>query len=412
MATTEQVADQPLPKDAASGVEDPAVERIRVLRESGWGSRVRFYQPRNLAFWVFLTLVVAGAFVMLPPFADASVEYGTPLQLAIVAFVLYGALFWWFTQRIDRYARLPRILPALAFLWGGFGATLMASFANTPILSLWAKAFGVSWAGDWGAGLTAPFNEEVAKGIGLLLLIALAGRAVATAYDGFILGAFIGLGFQILEDINYAVGAAGAGFGADPAGYEIQVVQLRTILGIGAHILYSAIFCAGLVYLLGRPGQRRRVGAGLGLMLTAMVLHGIWDSLGGILGPGIRLIVVAWAVVIAVKIVIVIRVFKMTVPAERAYMRAVIAPEVAAGTVTEEEAATLAGDRKARKAYHQSKKDRHRRRDILLAAHDLANELAAANGEDTSRVRFARQELARIRSGAGAPRRSATTDSG
>ncbi|GAA3550758.1 hypothetical protein GCM10022197_02030 [Microlunatus spumicola] len=377
---------------------DVAVERLRVVRESGWGAPVRFVQPRNAAFWVYVALVGFGLSVILRYLSNASVVYGTPITVAVVLFALYGGLFWWFTQHIDRYAHLPRKLLVIAFFWGGFGAIIMASYANSPILSLLGKAFGLSWASDWGAGIAAPIDEELAKGLGLLLLIALASRAVSTAFDGFILGAFIGLGFQIVEDLTYAVAAAGKGFGADPSGSVLQLVEVRAVFGLGAHIAYSAIFCTGLVLFLGRPGQPRRVGAGLGLMLTAMLLHGVWDNSGGILGPAIGFALVAWVLLTALTLVIVVRVFRRTVGVERAYMRAVLAPEVESGTITAEEAGALAGDGRARRAYRRVAQDRGRRRLVLMAAHDLADELGSANGAESDRVRFARDELARVRS--------------
>ena len=39
-------------------------------------------------------------------------------------------------------------------------------------------------------------------------------RVIRTAYDGFIVGAFTGLGFEILEDIYYALNSAPDEFGA------------------------------------------------------------------------------------------------------------------------------------------------------------------------------------------------------
>ncbi|MFE7423680.1 PrsW family glutamic-type intramembrane protease [Rhodococcus sp. NPDC057529] len=134
---------------------------------------------------------------------------------------------------------------------------------------------------DWGAGLTAPFTEEISKGIGLLLLIALAPRLVRTAFDGFVLGAFIGLGFQILEDTQYALASSAAQFGANPVGNAMFTIVMRMTMGVAAHILYSAVFGAGLVYFLGRLAEPRRRGRGLALMATAMLLHGVWDNIGG-----------------------------------------------------------------------------------------------------------------------------------
>lgn len=376
-------------------------DRVGAVRASGWGTSVRLVQPRNLAFWVYAVLVGLGAVQLVRYLAGAAPVYGQVIVVAVVLFGLYAALFWWFTQRIDRYAHQPRKLIVLAFLWGGFGATIaLASNANTPILSLWAKAFGTSWAGDWGAGLTAPFTEELAKGAGLLLLVALAPRAVATGFDAFVLGAFIGLGFQIVEDITYALDSAGSQFGADPVGNSLQTIALRIALGVASHVLYSAVFCTGLAHLLGRPALPRRVGVGLALMVTAMLFHGVWDDLGGIVGPYLPLLFAGWVVLIGLAILVVTRVFRFVIGPERDYMRAVLAPEVAAGTITAAELDTLAGDARARRAYRRGAADRPDRRHralVLQAAHDLADELAAAGGAEGDRVAFARQEVHRLR---------------
>jgi hypothetical protein len=69
-------------------------------------------------------------------------------------------------------------------------------------------------------------------------------------------------------------------------------------------------------------------------MATAMVLHGVWDDLGGIVGNNSVLLVFAWIVVISVAEIIAVRVYQVTVGPERANMRAVLGPEVANGTLT------------------------------------------------------------------------------
>jgi RsiW-degrading membrane proteinase PrsW (M82 family) len=59
---------------------------------------------------------------------------------------------------------------------------------------------------------------------------------------------------------------------------------MRVVVGLTSHWSYSAIFCAGLIYLIGRPDEPRRIGRGLFLMLSAMALHGLWDATGGLTG--------------------------------------------------------------------------------------------------------------------------------
>jgi protease PrsW len=370
---------------------------------SGWGRRFSFYQPRNFAFWGYLLLVGIGVLAYAATLAREYDAYGEAIGLAVTSFGIYAALFWWFTQYIDHYAKLPAKLMVVAFLWGGFAATgAMAANANDAILALYAKTFGQAWALNWGAGLAAPFTEEPAKGSGLLLLIALAPRQVRTAFDGFILGAFIGLGFQIVEDISYAMTSAGTQFGANQIGASIGTIILRMVSGVAAHILYSAIFCAGLVYLLGRPAEPRKVGRGLLLVAIPMLLHGTWDSLAAVAGPSALKLIGLLIATIVVALAILVRVYKLTVKREQDFVHDVMAPEEAGNVITATELDAMAGNRKARKAYRKAshnRRERKRARYVLNAAYALADELAAARGADTDRVGFARAEVARIRAG-------------
>ncbi|OYD68204.1 PrsW family intramembrane metalloprotease [Rhodococcus sp. OK302] len=386
-----------------STASDLTAARTGAIEDSGWGRSFTFYQPRNAAFWVYLMLVVSGAFKLFSILSASAAAYADAIVLSVVLFSVYGAIFWWFTHHIDRYARQPVKLIVVAFLWGSFAATwVMAANANDAILSLYAKVFGQAWASDWGAGLAAPFTEEIAKGVGMLLLIALASRLVRTAFDGFILGAFIGLGFQIFEDVLYALNSAASQFGADPVGAAMSTIMLRMVFGVAAHTLYSAIFCAGLVYFLGRPAEPRRVGRGLAFMAAAMLLHGLWDSAGALVQGKNALIFPLFIIMIAAALTLVVRVFRMTVPRERQFLRDILAPEAEHGVITGDELTALCGDRKARKAFRKSagtQAARKRNGYVLEAAADLADALADSRGTDTGRVEFTRSEVSRIRSG-------------
>ncbi|MGB6206941.1 PrsW family glutamic-type intramembrane protease, partial [Mycobacterium sp.] len=174
------------------------------------------------------------------------------------------------------------------------------------------------------------------------------------------------------------------------------------VSGVAAHILYSAIFGAGLVYLLGRPAEPRKVGRGLLLVAIPMLLHGTWDSLCAVAGPsGLKLIGLLVAVIV-IALVILARVYKLTVKREQGFVRDVMAPEEARNVITAAELDAMAGNRKARKAYRKASRkgrERKRARYVLNAAYALAAELAAARGADTDRVQFARSEVARIRAG-------------
>ena len=255
--------------------------------------------------------------------AHTGAYYAPAISLAFLVFAAYGALFWWFTQHIDRYASQPATLRLAAFLWGAFAATwVMAAPANNALRDIYGKLVSQAFTLDWGASLAVPVTEEWSKAFGLILLIAMAPRVVRTAFDGFILGAFLGLGFQILEDISYVQNAAGSRFGADQVGATTVTFLMRISTGVAGHILFSAIFCTGLVYLLGLPEQPRRIGRGLLLCLVAMGIHGVWDSEGAIVDAvfganGIYVMPLLMVAVPVVALIVCVLVFRTAVAGER-----------------------------------------------------------------------------------------------
>ncbi|MFE6233849.1 PrsW family intramembrane metalloprotease [Cellulosimicrobium sp. NPDC057862] len=379
---------------------DALALRRQSLETSGWGNRVRWWQPRNACWWLFVLVLAYGLYRMLDILDTTVRAFGSTLGLSALIFGAYGLLFWWFTTVIDRYSPQPVSLRVAAFAWGGIAATwVIAVSANDALRGLYLKLLGQQAADVWWAPLSAPFTEELGKGAGVLLLLFIAPTVVRTAYDGFVLGAFAGLGFQIFEDVLYALNSAQTQFGSDPIGNSLGTVGLRVASGFTSHILYSAVFGAGLVYLVGTRAQRRRVGLGLGLCAAAMALHFLWDAVGALSGGNGPLSLVLIVVIAAVAIATVVGVFHLTVRDERRTMRTVMSPEVLDGTLTAEELDALSGGWRQRRRYRKGaagRRDRRHRKHRLAAAHDLADEIAAADARETERVAFARAELARL----------------
>ena len=116
-------------------------------------------------------LVVAGAVVLSGQISIAAAAYSGALVSGIIAFGLLAVAYLWFIHYEDRYTTVPPKLAAAGFVWGAVAATgAFALLGNDAVMSLYAKAFGASFAFDWGAALTAPIDEELAKGAGVLLL--------------------------------------------------------------------------------------------------------------------------------------------------------------------------------------------------------------------------------------------------
>jgi protease PrsW len=384
------------PTDPMAGAREDA------LAESGFGRRFTFVQPHNLAFWVYLLLLAVGLMAMFQQLQGALGAFQGSLALSAVLFAVYTIPFWLFLRHIDRFDSVPEKLAVAAFAYGGIVATFaMATYANDAVISLWGKLNGQQFAADWAAALTAPVVEELAKASGIVLLIALAPRLIRTAFDGLIVGAFLGLGFQVFEDLIYGVMSAYGNFGVDSVAASYGTGIMRVVVGLASHWVYSAIFCAGLVYLVGRPDEPRRIGRGLFLMLSAMVLHGLWDAAGGLTGISVVLFPITYLFVPIALFSLFVWIYKTSVVTERGWMRQVMAPEVVSGSVSQADVDALAGTRKERKAYLRSGKghaDHARAKHVLHAVDDLGRQLAVDGGADTERVQFARSEIARVKS--------------
>ncbi|MGH2547960.1 MAG: PrsW family intramembrane metalloprotease, partial [Thermomicrobiales bacterium] len=357
----------------------------------------RIFQPRNLCSWLFLWYLMLGAVSTFRWFRPNIDAVSTTALLAFVLFGLYSLPWIWFLHRRDRWTPIPSRLLLFGALWGGLTATFfIAMTANGALLSIYNKAISAPFAQDWGPGLAAPFSEETGKGIGILLLLFIAPRIIRTPFDGFILGSFVGLGFQIVEDILYAINQAVEGFGADQAHAAIYIFTVRGVAGFFSHALFSAIWGTGIVYFIGTSVTPRNRTRGIALILTAMLAHGVWDAaaaIGGILGvPAI----LAMAVLGLIELIVIVMIGRRTSEGERTQVRSLLASEVVEGTITDAELSAVSGSRKDRKRYLKSVQDRgqrHAKKITLDAAQDLAQALAKSGGQNTLHVQFARSEV-------------------
>jgi RsiW-degrading membrane proteinase PrsW (M82 family) len=313
----------------------------------------------------------------------------------VIAFGLLAIAYVWFIHYEDRYTTVPRELAATGFVWGAVGAVgAFALLANDAVISLYTKGFGASFAHDWGAALAAPIDEELAKGAGVLLLLTLAPQLIRSPFDGLILGAFVGLGFQISEDISYAfIGAANS---FNDVGAAWTTIIARTLASIPSHWMFTGIFGAGLVWFVGRPEVPARKGLGAGLMLTAMLMHGLWDASSAIGGNS----TFAWLVPLLIAsglISVFIWVYNNTVQVERDWMRDLMAPEVELGVVAPEELDALAGSRATLKSYLRAQPSRSEAERVLEAEHELAHQIAVDGGAETTAVAQARAAVGQAR---------------
>ncbi|WP_432876421.1 PrsW family glutamic-type intramembrane protease [Kribbella sp. CA-245084] len=379
-----------------TAVPQEKAAQLDAIEESGWGQPYRFLQPHNVAFWVYVVGVGAGAITMLRVFGPGAQFYTPALAGGVVLFGLYLIPWLLLLRHHNRFTAQPASLLATGFVWGGVAATFWIALpANAALLAIWAKIGGTSFAQAWGAGLTAPINEEFGKAIGLILLIGLAPRLVRSAYDGFIIGAFIGLGFQVFEDILYVYNGATQQYGVDQLGSSLRVFIVRGAAGIVSHALFSAIFCAGLMWVLGRTRGERNVVRGVLTMLMAMFFHFAWDDVGGLSNGGALAGILPFLIA-AVELTALFYVLRHAAKHERTWIRELLTPELATGAVDPPLLDAVSGLHKDRKKYRKHLHSRRKANHRLEAASDLAQEIARANGAESPGVVHTRAELLRL----------------
>jgi protease PrsW len=380
-----------------TAVDDGMLDEQReAIRESGWGETFRLWQPHNPAFWVWAVGVAAGLLSFLQQLTSVSQVYVPAVVGGIVTWSLFLIPWIVFLRHKDRYEREPARLATAGFFWGGLAATFAIALpGNDAALGLYSKLVSPTFAATWGPPLTAPVVEESAKACGIVLLILLAPRLVRSAYDGLILGAFVGLGFQTFEDWLYTVQGAAQTLGQNQAWTVAQTFLLRGVFtGLFTHALYSALAGMGIIWLAGRPNEPRRPLLGGALIASAVLGHGLWDAAGT---AGLPFLIIVTAAFLLVTIIFAER---AAAARSRAWMRALLAPEVVRGTITSRELDALAGSYEDRQSFIKAAHghaSHHQARHVIHAALDLAEEIARGDGQETEAVAFARSEVERVR---------------
>ena len=163
----------------------------------------------------------------------------------------------------------------------------VAAINNDAFRGIILKLGGSDFFQNWSAGLTAPWSEEIAKMMPLILLIGIAPGIIRHAFDGLIVGAISGLAFQVFEMSRTCTAVR------PPTSARTSTASDHGhphVLGAVGHWAWAGVAGAGLIYLIGRPAERPRRALGLMLIASSMIIHGLWDSLGGLTGWASRTI--------------------------------------------------------------------------------------------------------------------------
>jgi RsiW-degrading membrane proteinase PrsW (M82 family) len=189
-----------------------------------------------------------------------------PTLILLGSFLVPFSVVLFAAERIS--TTFPTSSLMIAFFVGGVLGVLGASLLEAPLT-----------AGGIGGFLVVGLIEELVKAV----LLVLTGRHLApkTARQGALLGATVGAGFAAFESAGYAFNAALGNQGIDLLSL-LQTEAVRSVLTPLGHVLWTAVLGAA-IFAASRDGRRYRftIGVVLTYVLVA-VLHGLWDSMGGI----------------------------------------------------------------------------------------------------------------------------------
>jgi protease PrsW len=222
----------------------------------------------------FLLCTTVSAFVTNDLFLHGPMVAALAFFLATATAVPYSLMLLWF----DRNEQEPLFLILTAFLWGANVATAISLIFNTTFGIFAYEILNNPYLADQlTASFSAPFIEELTKGMAVMFLFFLFRRDFDNVLDGILYGALVGLGFAWFENVLYYARAGDGG----PL-EMLKLTYLRGVLnGVTSHAAYTALtgLGFGLVRVL-RKGFLRWTLVPL-FWGMAMFAHFMWNTFVG-----------------------------------------------------------------------------------------------------------------------------------
>lgn len=198
---------------------------------------------------------------------------------AIVPMMFFGWIASLFARAVTEKKRWGLVL--LVFLWGAIPSIATAMVANR-LFNQWMMydpELGLSTPHQTSAaviilGLLQPLWEESVKALPLLLIFVLVRKQFAGARDGLIYAAAVGLGFSMVENYQYILGA-GLKSGVAVA---IAVIVMRSIVFGLMHTLWISPFGIGLGIARNSESRMIAVLAPCCGLVLSVLLHGLHNA--------------------------------------------------------------------------------------------------------------------------------------
>jgi protease PrsW len=248
------------------------------------------------AFWLFLSLLV-GCFLLVGlEQVSYLAAYPGAWMLSIVLLAATAIPAGVIIYRLDQFEPEPASMITIALLWGGVIALTFGGITNSWLLGFLQHVLPAGHVEAWGAAIVAPIDEELYKGLGLVLMYLMARSELDDVMDGLVYGAMIGLGFQVVENVQYFMLAADESGGG--AGGVIGMFFLRVVLsGLYSHMLFTGLLGFGFAYYVTQRDRTksRRLGILVLCGLLGWAAHFVWNSpwLEALMSQGVGAFVLA-----------------------------------------------------------------------------------------------------------------------
>jgi RsiW-degrading membrane proteinase PrsW (M82 family) len=264
--------------------------------------------PASPTQWTAALLIAAAGILLLYNTLPVALAYPRAGTTALVLFSLFAVPFWWLRGRVADRLTLPAAALALGLVWGATVAVMTSLFSSRALHGLLATAWGPAWAERWSPVLAAPVVEEVVKAAGVVLVVAIAWGRIHGVLDGIVLGAFCGVGFQIVEGYAFAMSSTVLNRAGDVVEPVVAVFLVRGVLaGLWSHAIFTAIVGAGVAYAATRK-TARSVWVAAGSLAGVIALHALWNSpllrdgfglgafgvLAGVMLKGLPAVLIVW----------------------------------------------------------------------------------------------------------------------
>lgn len=274
----------------------PAVQHPQQAQpESAWATQQRridhIHQERTPLPWTMIIGWAATGFLLiglLGMFALVAIQYGVAATVVYGIFALGSLVTIMLTMLIaDRWHPMPLYVSLVAVLWGAVFAAAASMVVNTLSGIIAYDLTGdAAFANFVSAVISAPFIEELTKGLGVLAIFLVFRRHFNGPLDGLIIGALVGGGFAFVENITYYVRVAAEG-GFQAAGV---LIVLRGVIGIFGHCVYTSLTGMILGLVSRRFGVIAAVLSFLVAPLPGMALHALWNLSAGLVSSLVHMV--------------------------------------------------------------------------------------------------------------------------